>query len=54
MDINTDAKKYETPHIEDHGDLTELTAAGNYGAEFDSEFVAKKGQSTSGHLQTSP
>jgi hypothetical protein len=53
MDISTDSK-YETPRIEDHGDLTELTAAGNVGSEFDGEFTVHKGESTRGHLQTSP
>ena len=54
MEKNTDATQYEAPRIADHGDLTELTAAGSVGTEFDSEFTAKKGESTAGHLQTSP
>jgi hypothetical protein len=29
MEKNTDLPAYETPRIEDHGDLTELTAAGH-------------------------
>jgi hypothetical protein len=54
MEKKTDATQYEAPRIADHGDLTELTAAGSVGTEFDSEFTAKKGESTAGHLQTSP
>jgi hypothetical protein len=54
MEKNTDTTEYETPRIEDHGDLTELTAAGSVGANFDGEFTVHKGESTSGHLQTSP
>jgi hypothetical protein len=29
MEKITDVTEYETPRIEDHGDLTELTAAGH-------------------------
>lgn len=29
MEKNTDTTEYEVPRIEDHGDLTELTAAGH-------------------------
>jgi hypothetical protein len=54
MDDSTNTTKYETPRIEDHGDLTELTAAGSVGSEFDGEFTVHKGESTAGHLQTSP
>ncbi|HEX4436227.1 MAG TPA: lasso RiPP family leader peptide-containing protein [Solirubrobacteraceae bacterium] len=46
--------EYEAPRIEDHGDLTELTAAGSTGAFFDGEFTVHKGEGTGGHLQTSP
>jgi hypothetical protein len=50
MEKKTDTTEYEAPRIEDHGDLTELTAAGNVGSTFDAEFTAKKGGSTAGHL----
>ena len=54
MDKHTETE-YEAPRIEDHGDLTELTAAGSVGSTFDGEFTAHKGESTSGHLEgTSP
>lgn len=45
---------YEAPRIEDHGDLTELTAAGSVGSFFDGEFTVHKGEGTGGHLQTTP
>ena len=35
-----DKKPYETPRIEDHGDLTELTAAAVTGAVTDADFPA--------------
>ena len=54
MEKNTTAPEYEVPRIEDHGDLTELTAAGSVGAYFDGEFTVHKGEGTGGHLQTSP
>jgi hypothetical protein len=54
MEKNTDTTEYEAPRIEDHGDLTELTAAGSVGSFLDGEFTAHKGESTGGHLQTSP
>jgi hypothetical protein len=54
MDNNMNVREYETPRIEDHGDLTELTAAGSVGSYFDGEFTVHKGEGTSGHLQTSP
>jgi len=55
MEKNTSTvPEYETPRIEDHGDLTELTAAGAVGAYFDGEFTVHKGEGTGGHLQTSP
>jgi hypothetical protein len=50
MEKNTDTTEYETPRIEDHGDLTELTAAGSVGKTFDAEFTAKAGESSAGHL----
>jgi hypothetical protein len=53
MEKNTDTTQYETPRIEDHGDLTELTAAGNVGSSFDGEFTVHKGESTHGHLEPS-
>ena len=33
-----DMRDYEMPRIEDHGDLTELTAGRNSGAETDAAF----------------
>jgi hypothetical protein len=54
MENITETNEYEAPRIADHGDLTELTAAGSVGTHFDAEFTAKEGESTSGHLQTSP
>jgi hypothetical protein len=53
MEKNTDTTEYETPRIEDHGDLTELTASGSVGTLLDGEFTAHKGESTSGHLELS-
>jgi hypothetical protein len=53
MEKITDTTEYETPQIEDHGDLTELTASGTVGTLFDGEFTAHKGQSSSGHLEPS-
>lgn len=50
MENNTDTTEYEAPRIEDHGDLTELTAAGNVGTTFDSTFTAEAGKSSLGHL----
>ena len=43
MEKNTDKTEYETPRIEDHGDLAELTAAGNVGRTSDSKFTAEAG-----------
>jgi len=54
MQHDTTGPEYEAPRIEDHGDLTELTAAGSVGSFFDGEFTVHKGESTGGHLQTSP
>jgi hypothetical protein len=54
MDTNTDTIKYETPRIEDHGDLTELTAAGNVGATSDGHYIINPGESLAGKLETSP
>ncbi len=45
--------QYETPRIDDHGDLTELTASGSVGSLFDGEFTAHKGESSHGHLEES-
>jgi hypothetical protein len=36
--MHNDDLKYETPRIEDHGDLTELTAASGEGAITDATF----------------
>lgn len=38
MEKNTDTTEYETPRIEDHGDLTELTAGKNHGTVLDATF----------------
>jgi hypothetical protein len=40
MERSTDTTKYETPCIEDHGDLTELTAAGHPAGLFDANYHA--------------
>jgi hypothetical protein len=39
MKKNTDTTEYETPRIEDHGDLTELTAAGHTHGHFDANYL---------------
>jgi hypothetical protein len=52
MENNTDTTEYEAPRIEDHGDLTELTAAGSMGSYADGTIYA--GESIEGHLQSSP
>jgi hypothetical protein len=38
MENNNSATEYETPRIEDHGDLTELTAAGHPSGVFDANY----------------
>ena len=43
MEKNTDKTEYEAPRIEDHGDLTELTAAGHPAGHFDANY--SEGQS---------
>jgi hypothetical protein len=40
MDKDTTAPEYETPRIEDHGNLTELTAAGSPYGTFDANYHA--------------
>jgi hypothetical protein len=40
MDKNTNPNEYETPRIEDHGDLTELTAAAHKGWATDATYPA--------------
>lgn len=40
MEQKTDTTEYETPRIEDHGDLTELTAATGTHGTFDATFTA--------------
>ena len=54
MEKKTDTTDYETPLIEDHGDLTELTAAASTGGYFDGHYVTEAGQPVTGTLQTSP
>lgn len=38
MDQITDTSKYEAPSIEDHGNLTEVTAAGGAPLYFDANY----------------
>ncbi len=40
MEKQTDTTEYEAPRIEDHGDLTELTAAVGTKGTFDQSFTA--------------
>jgi len=37
-DVRDETKPYEAPRIEDHGDLSELTAGRNEGSETDAAF----------------
>jgi hypothetical protein len=53
MDKNTETTEYETPRIEDHGDLTELTAATHSGGYLDGNYSVGTPLSQ-GILQTSP
>lgn len=39
MEKITETTEYETPRIEDHGDLTELTAAGHAKGHFDAVYT---------------
>jgi len=39
MEKNTQVSEYETPRIEDHGNLTELTAAGHPYGKFDANYL---------------
>jgi hypothetical protein len=52
MEKITDTTEYEAPRIEDHGDLTELTAAGSIGKYADATIYS--GEEIAGHLQSSP
>jgi hypothetical protein len=53
MEKNTETTGYEAPRIEDHGDLTELTAAGQPAGHFDANY--NEGQSIPpGGAGTSP
>jgi hypothetical protein len=56
MDKIIENLEYQTPCIEDHGSLTELTAGGHVGIYADAEVTLKEGESLagSGHAQTSP
>ena len=38
MEKNIETTEYEAPRIEDHGDLAELTAAGNPTGTFDANY----------------
>lgn len=51
MEKNTDTIEYQAPRIEDHGDLTELTAATTTGAYFDGNFT--QGQPIPPNIQQS-
>jgi hypothetical protein len=51
MEKNIDTPEYETPRIEDHGDLTELTAAGSTGPNADATIFT--GEPVAGHLAPS-
>jgi hypothetical protein len=39
MENNENNSNYETPRIEDHGNLTELTAAGHLYGNFDANYT---------------
>jgi hypothetical protein len=52
MEKNTETTEYEAPRIDDHGDLTELTAAIGHNGTFDGEF--KKGQPIPSNYGTQP
>ena len=56
MDKIIENLEYQTPCIEDHGSLAELTAGGSVGVYADAEVTLKKGESVSeaGAAQTSP
>ena len=56
MDKIIENLEYETPCIEDHGSLTELTAGGNVGSYADAEVTVPVGKSLAelGAAQTSP
>jgi hypothetical protein len=56
MDKIIENLEYETPCIEDHGSLTELTAGGHVGAFADAETTVPVGRSLAqeGHAMTSP
>jgi hypothetical protein len=54
MEKTTGTTEYEAPRIEDHGDLTELTAAGNTGTNADGEYITHPGESLLGKLQSTP
>jgi hypothetical protein len=52
MEKNETTNEYETPRIEDHGNLTELTAAGHLYGNFDANYyentpIPKGGAGTS-------
>lgn len=50
--MEKDNIKYEAPRIDDHGDLTELTAAGSVGHHFDANFHA--GEEVPAEFLTTP
>jgi hypothetical protein len=52
MEKKTEATEYEAPRIEDHGDLTELTAATTKGTVTDG--VYPEGTPISGILKSAP
>jgi hypothetical protein len=46
--------EYQTPRIEDHGNLTELTAAGSYTGYFDANYCYGKPIPPGGPGSTTP
>jgi hypothetical protein len=59
MENNNTTPEYETPRIEDHGNLTELTAAGHPYGKFDANYlegqnVPPGGGGTSNTQSTTP
>jgi hypothetical protein len=54
MEKSTDTTKYETPRIEDHGDLTELTAATHNGGFIDGNYTLGQPLPPGGVQQSTP
>jgi hypothetical protein len=53
MEKITETSDYEAPRIEDHGDLTELTAGGHPAGHFDASYTVGEAIPTGG-AGTSP